>query len=333
MDARITKKRLNILLSYDWIKIIALIVAAIMAWSLIFTMTGTRVTQAQDFTIFNYTGTVANSGFSNYADLLGNDEVFSYDILDVTTTDITTSSTYAQTILQTRITTNEGDALFAANIEDADNTDAYAKPDGTAYTPTYLQEFLYDYYTCIDDFGTNGEIGGYLRDMKAYLNDYYHGDYETGELDESLVKADFRARIKKLNDKRFKKESKILEGEQQEIARIANYRKNLIEFEGYLDNGYIALQETTLYFEEGTYTGYYSINLCPDESTMGSLKKDVYYTTTETTESGVNKQVSTAKDINIVLLDIADADYRYTRWEGLSFVNYVVRSHLTLPTE
>ena len=44
MDAKITKKRLNILLSYDWIKIILLAVAAILVWSLIFTMTATRVT-------------------------------------------------------------------------------------------------------------------------------------------------------------------------------------------------------------------------------------------------------------------------------------------------
>ena len=53
---KITKKRLNILLSYDWIKIILLAVAAILVWSLIFTMTATRVTPAQNFTIFNYTG-------------------------------------------------------------------------------------------------------------------------------------------------------------------------------------------------------------------------------------------------------------------------------------
>ena len=54
MDAKITKQRLGRLLSYDWIKIIALAVAAIVVWSLIFTMTATRITAAQQFSVFNY---------------------------------------------------------------------------------------------------------------------------------------------------------------------------------------------------------------------------------------------------------------------------------------
>ena len=64
MDAKITKKRLNIFLSYDWIKILLAAVAAILVWSLIFTTAATRVTQAQNFTIFNYTGTKGTSRFN-----------------------------------------------------------------------------------------------------------------------------------------------------------------------------------------------------------------------------------------------------------------------------
>ena len=78
MDAKITKKRLNILLSYDWIKIILVAVAMIVLWSLVFTMTATRVTNAQNFTIFNYTGTSANSRFNSYSSTLKEKGVFSY---------------------------------------------------------------------------------------------------------------------------------------------------------------------------------------------------------------------------------------------------------------
>ena len=59
MDAKITKKRLNLFLSYEWIKVVALIVGVIVLWSLIFTTTATRITPAQQFTIFNYMGTNA----------------------------------------------------------------------------------------------------------------------------------------------------------------------------------------------------------------------------------------------------------------------------------
>ena len=39
MDAKITKSRLGLLLSYDWIKIVGICVAVVLLWLLIFTMT------------------------------------------------------------------------------------------------------------------------------------------------------------------------------------------------------------------------------------------------------------------------------------------------------
>ena len=52
MDARITKKRVGHMLSYDWIKIIAIAAAAIVLWSLLFTMTATRATVGQTFYLY-----------------------------------------------------------------------------------------------------------------------------------------------------------------------------------------------------------------------------------------------------------------------------------------
>ena len=56
MDAKITKTRLEQMLSYDWIKIVAVALAAILAWSLVFTMSATRITTTQQFVIMNYPG-------------------------------------------------------------------------------------------------------------------------------------------------------------------------------------------------------------------------------------------------------------------------------------
>lgn len=328
MDAKITKKRLNIFLSYDWIKIILAAAAAILVWSLLFTTTATRVTQAQNFTIFNYTGTSGLSAFTSYPDTLRKKNIFSYDVLEITSTDITTAGEYEQTILQTRVSTGEGDALFAANIPHESNSSVKAvdeNGDPTEYY-TYLEEFLYSYYSIAETFGE----GGYLDQMAEYLDGYYHGDYKSGIADKEKIEQDFRARIKKLKDKRFKSESKIKSGIEQELDRIEGYRESLVNFLGYLDKGYITLEETELRLQD--YNGnemikknYYSINLCPDER-MSDLRKDVCYSKTITDEDG-EKRVSSAENIHIVLLNVADEKYQYTRWEGLSFVNYLIETH------
>ena len=80
MDAKITKQRLSHLLSYDWLKIVGLIAVAILVWSLIFTMTATRITAAQQFTVINYTGNAALTGreFSTTFQKFHRDGVFSY---------------------------------------------------------------------------------------------------------------------------------------------------------------------------------------------------------------------------------------------------------------
>ena len=47
MDAKITKERLGLLLSYDWIKIACICIAAVAAWLLLFTSTATRPPHAR----------------------------------------------------------------------------------------------------------------------------------------------------------------------------------------------------------------------------------------------------------------------------------------------
>ena len=59
MDAKITKERLNRILSYDWLKIVGLAVVAIIVWTLVFTTSATRITPAQQFTVINYFGNVS----------------------------------------------------------------------------------------------------------------------------------------------------------------------------------------------------------------------------------------------------------------------------------
>ncbi|MBR2336480.1 MAG: hypothetical protein IKA61_00850 [Clostridia bacterium] len=58
MDIKITGKRFKNLLSYEWVKMIALIVAGVVVWSLLFTTLGTRITVGENFTFFHLRGCV-----------------------------------------------------------------------------------------------------------------------------------------------------------------------------------------------------------------------------------------------------------------------------------
>ena len=64
------------------------------------------------------------------------------------------------------------------------------------------------------------------------------------------------------------------------------------------------------------------------EERMKNLKNDVYYYKTVKDENDEEKTVPTAEDINIVLLDFHNDKYAYSRWEGLCFVNYLIRTSL-----
>ena len=61
MDAKITKSRLGLLLSYDWIKIVGICTAVVLLWLLIFTMTATRATTGQSFELYAYGGVSLNT--------------------------------------------------------------------------------------------------------------------------------------------------------------------------------------------------------------------------------------------------------------------------------
>ena len=53
MDAKITKKRLEHLLSYDWVKIMFTAVAFVMIWVLVFLLTATKVIHPEHILVGN----------------------------------------------------------------------------------------------------------------------------------------------------------------------------------------------------------------------------------------------------------------------------------------
>ena len=109
MDNKITKRRLSNMLSYDWIFILVVVVVACVAWSLIYTMAGVRLSAGQTFNI-QYYYTVSASKSGELADDLEEKNVFSYDVIGGVGTEALDEK-YGAQILQARASTHEGDVM------------------------------------------------------------------------------------------------------------------------------------------------------------------------------------------------------------------------------
>ena len=325
MDARITKKRLSQMLSYDWIKILACIVAGIFLWSLIFTTTASRLNPAQTFTVYAYIGTNPTTEFSSKVAsrsyLSGG---FSYDVIETNVVDLTTAGNQAYTLLEARVGVQEGNAAFVSPL-------GYEIDDGNGgkTTRSYVEDLLLRVYPSVLSFGSAEETveetskTSFFVRTENYLNNYYTAGYENEDsFDAKKAEETFRNRIKTQKDKRYKNESQIQSGVKDEIARIQGYRNNYLAVKGYLEEGIITLEKTTLTLSysgaTSEITSYYSFNLCPDER-MENLKNLVCYQD----ESGSY----TAKDMRLVLLNLLKDEYSYGLYENYAFICKLVETY------
>ena len=326
MDAKITKERLSRMLSYDWLKIVGLAVAAIIFWTLIFTTTATRITPAQQFTAINYFGNagIINTKFADTLNAAKSQGIFSYEVMEVTNVDVGGNAEYGSTLMETRIATYEGDVIFVPDVEDGSFEYEFG---GEKVKNSYLQNLVRRYGHTLMNLDLE-DSQGYFKRMEKFLNGYYNGDYANGTLDESAVRADFLARIKRNKDKRFKKAEQIEQGVKDEIARIEKYNVALKEFYGYLNSGLVQMTKTTVldYADGGKVLreGVYSINLCPDREKMPKLHEVAAYVQSETDEAGETHNLLRADNMNIALCNFAEVEESF-EFESLLYINYVIR--------
>lgn len=321
MDAKITKQRLARMLSYDWIKIIAVAVGVIFFWVLVFTTTATRITPAQNFYVYNYKcNRVLSEKFHSHLNGALEKGVFSYEVLETNVSDLVTAGDeYTATILDARMATSEGDVMFVPDIPDPN----YVDQETNESLYTYVQSFVATYSNVLYEW--DGERG-YLSKMEAFLNDCYNGDHKTGELNEEKVKQNFRARIERTKDKRFKKQAQIALGEQAEIERIEKYKRAFDEFNAYLGSGIVALQRVSVSAgEEVNVDGNYVLNLCPNENEMPYLKDYVSYVGEKENEDGSKAKVTTAKDMCVAIYKFRDVEESF-EFEAILYLNDLIKT-------
>ena len=353
MDAKITKKRLGEFLSYEWIKIIAIALAIILFWSLLFSVSGTKLTPDQLFTVFNHLGTKTGEDFNAYTSSLVSDGVFSYEVNEVSVTDLTVEGgKMSGTLLESRLKTGEGDVMYIANTINKDGTriklDGEGKPVMTAdgkyemVNSTYLYDFLSGIYyqgvMPIEDVvyneGTPNEwtAKGILTVVNEYLGRFFdkNGDFfDVTSLDREGAEKEFRNRVDATKDKRFRTAALKDDGVGKEMVRLQRYCEAYNQFQKYLDDGIIQMTESVIDFpqDDGSLRvvkGNFSINLCPDQR-MADLQKAVYYYE-EVPEDFSGEPPHKADDINLLFFHLEGSKTEFV-CERIMFVNYLVEKY------
>lgn len=316
MDARITKQRLSNLISYDWIKILCAIVAAVFVLILLFTMSATRPQRAQEFYIYSYTDLSVGEDFSTLADDLETRGAFSYDVLNINAEYFTGST--GSTAYTVRRSAGMGNVLFVTNNPTYQtDEDGNTVLDDEGDPVIAAQSNLYSMVSGGLVTGDGATAGAaydpvyYMDACARYLEQFFGGDWRTSDvLDGTLTpEACFTARNG--SDKRYRTEASRAQGIEEERARILKLREDCLAVEQALERGDISV--TTLELDGGAV-----VNAAFDVGGLNGLRDLVYYTDGET---------HTTQNVNLVLLfngTMAQSDLRF---ESLSFLSYLIEHY------
>ena len=201
MDNKITKKRLNSIFSYGWIKLLVLIVALIFVWELIFAFTSVRITTGQRFNIQYDIGVVKKKDSGIREIMLKNNGVSTINVI------LMESESFSEDtdLLWTRLEVSDGDIIFSNLIRDED--------DGRVRAMTVIDSnYIYDFETL-------------LSDAKAYLESFKDGN----EYSREKTDAHFLSRMKGDNRYRTKEQREL--GKEEEYQRIIKLDEEVKAFE------------------------------------------------------------------------------------------------------
>ncbi len=213
MDNKITKQRLKSLLSYDLAKIIIIIVAAILLWSLLFTMLGDAPSAGQKLQVYSYGVTLLNNEIDDL--LTGSSSDYqSYEIAEATYYEFTESYATAQQFAAWS-GAGEMDVIFASDVREITEDEDGNETEGDSIFTRYALNF-YDYQTLAEN-------------ALEYAGT--HGCPSDGSVEEGKIKACFEKRKARSNSYRYG-----LVSVEQERDRIEKVRQNAQKLAFLLDS-------------------------------------------------------------------------------------------------
>lgn len=193
MDNKITKKRLSQLLSYDLWKILAIIIAAIFVWSLLFTTLGPRLSEGQMLNIYSYNVTVTSAEMNDLIDTeKDNGAYYSYEVYQTKFYDFGKYNSSDTTVTQQFTawsSVGQLDAIFISDGDDITTTDEEGNEIHLSLFDRYAYYFIdlnqlassaLSYCKLSGGFSENGTynaetIRNYFTLRKQSDNFYRHG--------------------------------------------------------------------------------------------------------------------------------------------------------------
>lgn len=315
MDARITKQRLSNMLSYDWLKILAVIAAAALALAMFFTMIATRATDGQTYMVYAYNGLSAGGDYARIGETIGSNGTFSYDILNTGSETFSDGGMYGGAVFTARRSAGEGRVMFVSDHKVADKDgNLSSRLDGLAPSG------LVNAGTIYEKMGMFLDPEEFLNDCKAYLETFFGEGLTQEEPDAEETRAAFLKRNGK--DKRFRKAKQKEEGVKQERERLLKLKADFLTVAEKAADGTLPIAEykTTINVsdtetEERTYKVGFRMENLPN------LRNLVYYE-----EEVDGAKVKSSKDIVLTIFDNGEreGDLRY---ETVNFIAYLLKTY------
>lgn len=307
MDAKITKNRLSNLISYDWIKILLSIVAAVLVICVFFTTIKTRAREEQLYKIYGYGSVSSGSAETSLADDLKEKGVFSYDVLDVSV-EVFGTGQYSGAAFTARRMAGEGSVMFLSDRETVSE-------ENESGTTSELREYIGG-----NPDGAALDVAQWLTDCENYLVRFFGENWREGTLDEAETEACFLDR--NAEDNRYRKEDARADGIEDEKARLEKLRADYIYVLGCFDEG--KLTQISLTNSDGG-TKAYAVGF----HNFANLSDLLYYTYEE--EDGTT--VRTAEKLCMILFSNDDdvgkgaETENDLRFETISFLRYLVETY------
>lgn len=204
--------------SYDWLKIVATVVAAVFAMYVLFTTVRARPRDNQKFGLHGYGGLI--EGEDNYRLSETLDTLFSYDILQTTCENFEDDTSGPQ-VFSARRTVAEGTVVFAANYTSSTEEGARTPLQSLALTG------LRNAGTPEEKVATVLDLGDVFSDTEEYFARFFGENWrETDTLDEAAVRTYFAEVQKK--DKRFRSAANKEKGILMEGERLKKLRDDYL---------------------------------------------------------------------------------------------------------
>lgn len=200
------RKRLSNFLAYEWIVMIVVALAAIIAWELIFSFSSVKLSSGQVFEYY-YDSNVSSSNDEAFSSMLKREQTFSFDVLDFYGTDNTKDAA----VLSNRLITHELKAIFS------DLYTSSKKEEYQSYSANKIID-VYSMYTYED------AKGGIVYSAKDYLSKFLK---EQGKdplcfenLSKDKIKENFIERLG--SDNRYRAGEISEQDEYQRIEKLCN---------------------------------------------------------------------------------------------------------------